>query len=206
MKHVTYVLLIIFAASNVSAQTEKGNFLVGGTLTASNSSNNIGSVDATATGFGISPSVSYFFADKFAAGLITNYSYSATKSESGGVTSKTNILSNGIGPTVRYYFPLGEKVWLFPEVDYLWGGSHTQLRSNGAVTNDLKGSTRTFRIGPGVAYFITKSVGIEGLLFYQNQNQDQTSASPANSVTFSSTTSGINLRIGLQVYISRSNE
>jgi hypothetical protein len=203
MKNCIFLSILICLSLVTRAQTEKGNFLVGGTITASTSSQTLGSTDITSTSFGISPSVSYFFAPNFAAGLITSYSYSTSKSESSAVTSKTNILSSGVGPTVRYYFPLGGKVWLFPEVDYLWGSSHTQSSSNGTVTNDLNGNTQTFRIGPGVAYFITKSVGVEGLVYYQNLNQDQTLVSPGSSATFSSSTSGINLRIGLQVYIGK---
>src|SRR3954462_4606306 len=105
MKHVISMLLLISFASIALAQTEKGNFLVGGTLTANRSSQSVSFTDITAASFGLSPSISYFVVDRLAAGIIANYSYSTSKSVTSGSTSNSQLLSDGFGPTVRYYFP-----------------------------------------------------------------------------------------------------
>ncbi len=193
MKNCIFLLILICLALTTRAQTEKGNLLIGGGLSLSRSSQTISSSDITSTSFGLTPSVSYFFADQLAAGVITSYSTSKSSSESPGGTIKSTNVSSGIGPTIRYYFPLGEKVWLFPEADYVWNWNHTTIESAGTATVDSRSNSQTFRIGPGVAYFIAKNVGVEGIVYYQHVNNEA-----------SSSNTSINFRIGLQIYILRS--
>ncbi len=194
-----YILLsFLFCLSLVAcAQTEKGNFLIGGSLSLSRSSQTISSTDITSTSFNINPSVSYFVMDRFATGLMTSYSYGRSTSESVGGTAKTTSSSEGVGPTVRYYFPLGDKVWMFPEVDYLWNWNHTTLEITSAPTSESKSNNKTLRLGLGVAYFIAKNVGLEGIVYYQDFTTSNSS---------SSNTTSINFRIGLQIYMLRNHD
>ncbi|HWA35893.1 MAG TPA: outer membrane beta-barrel protein [Cyclobacteriaceae bacterium] len=197
MKSCLFCFALICIAIVTEAQTEKGNFLIGGGVSASRSSQTISSSDITSTSFGLTPSASYFVVDRFAAGLITSYSVGNATTETAGGSVKTSNVSSGIGPTIRYYLPLGEKIWLFPEVDYLWNWNHSKIEAFGSTPTDSKSNSQTFRIGPGLAYFIAKNVGVEGILYYQNVNNNNTSASTSTS------TSSINFRIGLQIYILR---
>jgi hypothetical protein len=181
-------LVMLVAVTTGFSQTEKGNFLVGGSLTLSTSNQN----DISSTSFGLSPNVSYFFADRFAAGLITNFGLSGSSSDAIGF--KNTSSSIGAGPTVRYYFPVADKLYLFPELDLIWSRNHTKSTQSPPATPGTTENTTnasTFRIGAGAAYFIAKNVGLEGFLYYQNVDIN------------GSSTSGVNLRVGLQVYILR---
>lgn len=175
------------------SQTEKGNFLVGGSLSFTNSKNG----DLTFNSLSLNPTISYFFIENLAVGVITPYTYS--NNSFGGITTNSNSYS--IGPTVRYYFPLNEHWAIFPEVDYSagWQKSHDNTASTSSTNIHL------FRGGAGATYFINKNVGIEGFLYYQDSRTDYTyynSAMPSNNFTSTKVTS-INFRIGLQIYLAR---
>jgi hypothetical protein len=186
-RNIYSIALVMLVAVNTGfAQTEKGNFLVGGSMNMSFSDQN----NTSSASFGLSPDVSYFFIDRLAAGLITNFNIGGSSSDASGF--KANSSSIGAGPTVRYYFPVTDKVYLFPEIDLIWSHNHTKITSPPAATIETTSNSSTFRIGAGAAYFIAKNVGLEGFLYYQN-----------TSMSSSSSASSVNLRVGLQVYILR---
>ena len=195
MKNIPAVcisLLLTMCGGEIFAQTEKGNFLVGGSMGLSHSSNNNNNL----TAFSLSPNVSYFFVDNLAAGIMLNTA--ASRSTTDGSDNKTTTSSISAGPTIRYYFPVTEKFYIFPEMDLLFGSSTSKVTNPPITETTSKTNQTVFRLGAGVSYFIAKNVSLEGFLYYQDQNLRVDSGA-------STSTSSINFRVGLQVYILRNS-
>src|SRR3982751_1306761 len=87
-KNVLTLFLVIIVAASASAQTEAGNWLVGGNLELNTPKNN--------TTVAFSAMAGYFFINNFAAGAGITWDYTS------GNTTKTTRF--GVGPFVRYYF------------------------------------------------------------------------------------------------------
>jgi hypothetical protein len=85
---------------------------------------------------------------------------------------------------------LTEKLFVLTEAGYSWKTNHTKYSENIRIEKE---KTRQFTLGAEVAYFINQYVAIELLAGY-----GKTTESKAET-----TTSGIRLDGGLQIYLSR---
>ncbi len=166
------------------SQTEKGNFLIGGSLSFSTSKAN----GSNSSSISLSPAISYFFLDRLAAGLITPLSFGNTTDSS--IPSDFRTSNYSIGPTVRYYFPIVPQWAVFPQIDYSYGWQSSKYNYM-TTSNTTKTTSNLFRAGIGITYFIAKNVGLEGILYYQSINGN------------GSTLSSVNFRVGLQIYLAR---
>src|SRR4051812_2434681 len=95
-----YVLTALVAVSSLvaSAQTGKGQWLVGG-----NASFNHSKVDETKTSqITFSPNAGYFFINNLAGGLRLNLQSTTNKASGEGVDYKQTSTSTSIAPFVRY--------------------------------------------------------------------------------------------------------
>lgn len=146
-KHVLCALALVTIAAAASAQTEQGNFLVGGNLEL-----NTGKNDTRVT---VSPSAGYFFIDNFAAGA--NVSLNVSK--------LGDIKSTGVaaGPFARYYFGT-MNVRPFAHADLGFTSSKTKLSANNSRTE----TGSNYFLGGGLAAFINRNVAIEGLAGYRH--------------------------------------
>ena len=163
MKKIVQVLgMLILMVTAAKAQTDKGDWLVGGNLT-------IG----TATGnsqFTVQPMGGYFFANGFAAGL--NLKINSTKI---GDEKRTEL---GAGPFARYYFNLKSPSFKpFLHAEYNLGNLVTKVP--GSKSSNTTGS---FFLGAGGAYFINSNVALEAVAGY-NHTKVQ-SQSPENGFLF----------------------
>lgn len=180
MKRISLSLLVfLFLGFAATAQTEKGNWLVGGTLGLNTSKNN--------TNINFSPAAGYFFLHNFAAGAALNLGYSKI--------AFNKVSTFGIGPFARYYFgtmnirPFGDA-----ELSFDSQKSKTTSSSSSTTVASTVNSTSVF-FGAGLAGFINRNVAIEGLAGYSHTS---------TNVTGSANTGGFNLRVGFQVYLSNS--
>ncbi|KIC91409.1 outer membrane beta-barrel protein [Flavihumibacter sp. ZG627] len=129
----------------LKAQTEKGDWLVGGNFTL-NTSNN--------TTISLNPSAGHFFAKNLAGGGTIRLLY-----DKSGDNSSTVF---GIGPFIRYYFGKSNlKPFLMSE--YLFTSTKLSFDGN---TNTENGAD--FFIGPGLAAFVNDNVAIETIVGYTN--------------------------------------
>ena len=144
MKSVIVTLLMLFVSFLINAQTDQGDWIVGGRLDLNTGENS--------TRIGINPNAGIFVADNFAVGgnFLIDYS------KSGNVKS-TDF---GIGPFLRYYFLKGTTKPLI----------HTSFRY---LSSKVKGPSfsstnngSNFLIAGGVAVFINENVAIETLAGY----------------------------------------
>ena len=145
---IATALLLTVISFTASAQTDKGDWLVGGQLAFNTTSGN--------SSFTLAPSAGYFFGKNFAAGSELTLSFSKLGD------SKTTAV--GIGPFARYYFELKDPKFK-PLVHASFGFvSITDKFLNQKTTNT---ATSLF-IGAGGAYFINDNVALEGVMGYNN--------------------------------------
>lgn len=141
-------LAIAFSAilTAIHAQTEKGDWLVGGRIDINTGDNS--------TNIGFTPGAGYFIINNLAIGanLVIDYSKSAD----------IKVTNFGIGPFVRYYFTTAK-------VRPLLHGSLSFL--NTKVKTPLGSESNTgmnIFLGGGAAIFINENVSLEPIMGYTN--------------------------------------
>jgi len=170
------------ATEKASAQIQKGNTMWGGSLT----DFNIGLKKGQGWDLGITPRAGYFIKDNVAVGGYVNLGFS--KTGSGSSTRSTY----GIGAFGRYYAQpdqvnnILKHGRFFGEVNAGFGG---QSQKGEPTTNGFQ-----FGFGPGYSYFITPSVGLEGLVKY-NGTLGGGNTTYQHNVTFN---------LGFQIYLPSS--
>lgn len=148
MKQLTTLVLLLLLVFHVQAQTEKGDWLVGGELgfrTVESNSN-----------FNFSPSAGWFILNNFALGA--NLGIDLSK------TGDTKFRSWGLGPFMRFYFP-GET--FRPFVRASWEGLRRRTETSG-VSSTVKGNS--YFLGLGLAIFINENVALEPVAGYTSTN------------------------------------
>jgi outer membrane protein len=173
MKKVLIISMMFFLASGITvkAQTEKGKFLVAGS---NRLELNIGSekqkydgdfVEGTKVSyfdFDFQPRAGYFFIKNLAAGLFMDvdiYSYK-DEDENYGYTYKGTTFI--IGPFVRYYIPVCDKLIPFAEGQVGFGIDNYKYQPNsGGDWTKTNEGVFTYRIGGGATYFFNEMVGAD---------------------------------------------
>ncbi|RBL90867.1 porin family protein [Chitinophaga flava] len=183
MKKIRLLTLIAFGVlmgSTVKAQIQKGNIMIGSSLT------NLGlnfQKESTVFSFDLTPKVGWFIKDGLAVGGYVDF----------GLTTNNPGTNTryGAGAFGRYFFEdknirkleFSKRARFFAEANVGFAGTNI---ANGASTNGLG-----IGIGPGLAYFITPNVSLEGLLKYDL------------TIGFGSSTTShrLNLGVGFQIYL-----
>lgn len=166
------------AVTVANAQVEKGNVLVGG---------DIANMQLGLNGGGnfsmlVTPKAAWFIQDKVAVG---GYALFGLETAKGAGVS----FNYGAGALGRYY--TGRSLENVPRTRFFVETSVGIEGYNPAVGDNTNGLA--LGVGPGLAYFITPNVGIEGLLKY------------TGIIGFGSSeaTSLLNLNVGFQVYLPK---
>lgn len=177
-------MILAFFSSSLIAQLDKKTWLVGGAISYShaNYKNGVYSSVQEQYEFNISPSIGYFFADKFAGGIIT--SFYEVGSRAPGTTVWSKYSNFNFGPFAKYYFLKKEKL-----INII-AQSYFQFGAEGS-TSGLNKTTLAFSAGP-VLYF-NSSVGLELLISHLTYKYKNVSASD-NKIQFS---------LGLQVHLQK---
>ncbi|MEJ7737382.1 MAG: outer membrane beta-barrel protein [Chitinophagaceae bacterium] len=155
MKKVVFGLLLVVSGFAATAQTEQGNWLVGGNIELNTAKDD--------TRINFSPSAGYFFANNFAAGALVSLDYVKL------VNSKTTTF--GIGPFARYYFGT-TNIRPFAAADINFTSSKVKTSTTSSSLNGTK-----WFLGAGLAGFINRNVAIEGTAGYKHtaiKDQDGT--------------------------------
>ncbi|HEX8461384.1 MAG TPA: hypothetical protein VF623_08135 [Segetibacter sp.] len=182
MKKTLFILAVVMTAGTfaANAQIQRGNVMVGGDIADFNLGLNKGSYFTMQ----ISPKAAWFVRDNTALGGYVNLGVSTAKGQ--GTT-----FIYGVGALGRLYVsgnavPALNHTRLFFEGNLGIEGENYSASNINSSTNGLG-----LGIGPGLAYFITPNIGLEGLLKYQGIVGFGTRA----------TTSNLNLNVGFQVYL-----
>jgi hypothetical protein len=146
MKKILLFGIMILGVLALNAQTDKGDWMVGGNLSFNTAKKN--------TSIQFSPQAGYFFAKNFVLGGQLSVAYN----EQGN----TNITDFGVGPFVRYYF--GEtKARPFFTGDMNFLSSHVKTEIGSANTTAFE-----YFLGGGASFFINDNVAVDGILGYRH--------------------------------------
>jgi len=146
MKKIIATTLISCLLTSASAQTEKGDWMVGGGLRLNTSNNR--------TEIAFSPNAGIFVINNLA--IAGNISLDYAKS------GDTKITSFGIGPFVRYYFTTANvRPLLQANINYL--STKVKIPSNSSTNNGFN-----FFLGGGAAIFVSDQVSLDLLLGYDH--------------------------------------
>jgi hypothetical protein len=179
MKKFTLLTFIAVTAFNLCAraQIQQGYLLIGGDI----ANLNFGLNKPTTFSANVAPKAAWFIKDNVALGGYLNFAIQTQASEG-------STVNYGIGALGRYYQETDvnviKHVRLFGEATAGFGG--ISLRQNGGNTNGFD-----FSFGPGVAYFINSTLGLETLLKYNGILGFGNTAYQHN----------INLFFGFQIYL-----
>jgi outer membrane protein len=217
-----FFLIVIFTSCRTYSQPEKGKFMTSGNISYSRleTTYTYPTIDPVtgvfapadhnyASGsFSVRPKVGYFLAKNFAAGIslpttLSGQTYKDAPSQA--KNKKATSRSFAVGPFARYYISLSEKAFVFGEVSYTWGSTRTKAPvytfDNGVFEGEnsstLKQKSGQFQGGAGLAYFLSRNVGLELMVSYQQTRV------PSADINPSTNTKGVVCAIGLQVYFGK---
>ena len=186
MKKRIVALFIFISFSNFYGfgQIEKGNLLIGGSGTINTQRTSTYKYSSIY----LSPTMGIFISSKLAIGVNLPLSYRNYESSIG-----TGI---GITPYVRYYFLEKEKSSFF--IPFNIGVSNTTFHYPNSTNKPTIYTYTNGSLGIGYTHFITPSVGLEASLsYYLEQAKNSIMANPITN------SRGLNLYLGLQIYLNR---
>jgi hypothetical protein len=154
----------------------RGNFAIGTRIGFSANrasvevSGNQGSISTgtqTSTQLNFTPSIGYFFADRFMVGIGMDYLSVASKDNSttstaAGKSSDSRIL---FGPQLRYYLPIGNDQAFFLGAVSGFGTSNTNVEVLGK-TQTVRTNIQSYGFGPGYTIFSSKCLAMEAQAKY----------------------------------------
>jgi hypothetical protein len=177
-KLLSFALLFMAGIGVSRAQIQKGNVMVGGTL----SDVALGLNSGSPFSFNLSPKAAWFFRDNVALGAYLNFGLETYKGKGGSDTRY------GVGALGRYYVS-DPGVNVLKNSRFFVEGNVGIEGANYVASGSTNGLGLGF--GPGIAYFITPNIGLETLLKYNG------------IVGFGSnvTTHTLNLGVGFQIYL-----
>lgn len=187
MKKLSFLMLLLLASiSFAHAQTEKGGLMVGGTggLNFLDLSEETGA--GTIFSFSIAPNVGYFVTDGLAVGAAVGLGFSNN--------DNSNSSNFSFGPFARYYINLGDAA-LKPFATAGVGFSRSTFNPDQGdkVTRD----GTSLQLGIGATYFLTRNVGLEAILGYNNINEKSDLSGFESENKFSN----IGLNFGFQIFL-----
>jgi outer membrane protein len=144
MRKILLSLTLVLAFACTQAQTERGDWMVGGSFQLNTSENN--------TQIALTPNAGLFVINNLAIGGNVIIDYSKV-----GDNKRTDI---GIGPFIRYYFTQAKvRPILHGSFNFISSRNKTPLYSN--TENGIN-----YFLGGGAAIFISDQVSIDGLMGY----------------------------------------
>lgn len=175
----------------MSAQTEKGRFMISGSTAADLSyvSEDLSSGGDTRLSLNISPAAGYFVIDDLVIGVQTNFGY--TDSDYNDKSTQFVFM-----PTAQYYLPFGSV--LRPSIQV--GAGYVSL-SQSMPTGNNSTSRHSFRgftwaSAAGISYFINRSISLDFGVQYADIN-----ASYSGDSSIKVKTKGIGGTIGISLYL-----
>ncbi len=180
LKIFALVVTVIFFSTGAQTQISRENVMIGGNI----SNMTLGMDNRGAFNMTLSPKAAWFIRNNLALGAYLDFNLMTAK----GISPAINY---GVGALGRYYINDPEinvlrKTRFFGEATVGIEGHNPSVGNN---TNGLGMSA-----GPGIAYFITPNIGLEGLVKYKGIVGFGSSPASNNFV----------FGVGLQVYLSRS--
>ena len=159
-KLILNLIVMMMATLCVYAQTEKGYWLIGGSVAYSSTSQTEEGNNSTATTFDFIPKCGYFISDNLAVGAGIVYLSQTSTNNNPSLTnltftsqSTTSSTTFAFAPFVRYYFlTLGTKAKLFGEGSFGVGSGNEKV--NGTSLGNITNTAWAITAGP--SFFLNK--------------------------------------------------
>jgi len=176
MKKLATSLLLLGAATAAHAQTSAGTFLLSGSVgyNSNKEERTVRSLtsEQTMRAFRFSPLTGYFVADNLAVGLVGDIQTSRIESpdsyyDLGNGTIRYSVVSKNssksIGPFLRYYKMVGEKVAFYGQLSGNYQSGTGSTDSSDSFYGPSKTRTTGFSgtVTPGFVFFPTNKLGLE---------------------------------------------
>lgn len=198
IRNLTIISALLILPFVSYGQTEKGSLLLGGGIDLGSTTYKRDNFnDQKVFSLNINPGLSYFVADNVALGIILPISiYNQTQDGS----AETKSQSLAFGPTLRYYFPFN-RMAVFPLVSYRIGGGKLEAPTfdpvvGSVIVQNEKYATSNFKVGAGLAFFLSNSVALEAILSYNKTNTDYDS-----DLLLDLETTSVGFDLGFQIYL-----
>jgi outer membrane protein len=195
MRKLTIALLFLLFSSMITfAQTQQGNFLLGGGFGASFGTkqvetpglNNTTIVSKSrSTSLSFNPQIGFFIVNGFALGLDADFRNTGLRNRDNDVRTTASYFT--LGPFVRYYFPVN--VFLDGRAGF---GSGKGAASAGY--SDAKVFSYSF--GAGYAAFLNDHIALEPIIRYRGTNFTN-----RTNNNFRTMDGNLEFAIGLQIYL-----
>lgn len=171
IKSIITIAISAFALTT-TAQTEKGTFLLGGSIGYSSNKNKSASQStSTKSDFiTISPKIGYFVGNNFAIGTRLDYTTSKNMYRNSDYANGSNAFSSsektdryGISPFARYYVSLTEALKFYGELEMLFEKGKSKRISDNGTSSSSPYKFNTYRpaLSPGLVFFPSKKWAIE---------------------------------------------
>jgi opacity protein-like surface antigen len=222
MKKLLTIAMLCASALAANAQTEKGKFILGGTIGYSSRKSEDQTGNNKVTNLDLLPSAGYFVSENLALGLGIGYSrnvneidYKAEPAVHLAYYIRKDISDYfTISPFIRHYINISEKFKFFSQfsVPMKWGNTKVEVSGGGsnpaADLANKKSKTTSIGVGiePGLVYFPSKKIGIQlsvaGLSYIWNKTEDGANSfnNDVKSHAFNLGTNFLAPRIGVQFY------
>jgi outer membrane protein len=197
MKKITILSALICCISLcANGQTEKGRYMVGGSVGFSSTKDKqeftgVSTDGNKNTNIWVMPSFGLFVADGIVAGA--GLAITSNKAESDDGTSSFTSSGLTIAPFARYYHESG----LFGHLNFEIGSGKNKNESGGTTT-ETKDSIFGWKVGGGYALFINNNVVVEPMITYGSTSL-KAKDSPSD---FKLTNSGLLISVGFNIFIN----
>lgn len=182
-----FCAFILFVPIAAFSQPEKGTVLVSGNLSYQKNNSSASFITTTSTNvtaIDVAPYAGYFISPKIVVGVVGLYSKNEQTFDAQNPFSATALTqeSTSFGPFARYYYPIGEKFFLFAQADLAFGkGEYRQTISDPTFSSSAQITSMSVALRPAVSYFITKRWAVEvilGSISYANREYKSGNAQP----------------------------
>ncbi|MFH1320800.1 MAG: hypothetical protein ABII90_09135 [Bacteroidota bacterium] len=194
MKIILTVLIILLINLSANGQTEKKAWMIGGNANfALGFSETKDTVNGTNFWIDLSPKIGYFILNNFAFGMGIPLKYNMFHGKEIENQRKLYLFNVGLSPFIRYYFNLSnQKIFLHTDFSF----SQTFKKSTNLPAHENADAYYDIYAGFGIglAYFIKKNIGLEGILYYEYFNSEN---------DYYYTIRKLNFGIGLQIYLTK---
>lgn len=215
-KTLLFITLLCIVAAGAFAQTEKGNLMFNVTSTFalrggwgselmstgfSKTRYNNGSVTEDAynrTSYNLLPKAGYFIMDNLVAGI--EVVLSGYTEENADYEGKWSELLFGVGPYVRYYYPL-DKIYPFAEIEALFGRYKDKWPTSGGTTEEVKNRFSLIGGFIGAAVPLGDKVTFDILVGYLRSSFNYPAIFDGEGEDYKEITGGAGIKMGFSVYL-----
>lgn len=171
----------------ITAQTEKGHWMIGGSTTLGFNHNTVKYKDSgyrtsgpKVSAISLTPNVSFFIKDNLSIGAELGLTNTVTKELVNDAEHKTKQNTFSFVPQVTYYFPISGS--LRPYLGAGVGFATSKIKNSASGTtmdeifdSEIKISGLNWKVKAGVSYFIKSNIGLNfGLVYNQITGKNDT--------------------------------